>query len=147
MSPKKFLVGLTLCLLLGIPAHAKVRLAVINTGDELFEVAAFPSAVIEQYPAAKDLMAGYKCSHFGIFWADVWTWDCTLVAVSGTDSYSDLPADVTSQLSADPRYLFKKAKRGFWNHYAFWTFLMGALAIYLLTRDKGERRRPAGQYA
>jgi hypothetical protein len=126
----RLLAALALCMAFAMPAHAKKGFAFINTGDELFEVAGFPQEIVKSFPQAATLKAGYKCSHFGIFWADIWTWDCKLVAVTGENSYADLPGEVSSRLATDPQYSFSQAKRGFWNHYAFWLLLALGL-LYL----------------
>jgi hypothetical protein len=60
----------------------------------------------------------------------VCTWDCKLVAVTGEDSYASLPEDIVSKLTADLQYAFSKAKRGFWNYYAFWTLIGGILLFF-----------------
>ena len=131
MSVRLLFATVALCLgVIATPAHAKRGIGIINTGDELFEVAPFPADVIAAIPQTKNLQVGYKCSHFGIFWADVWTWDCKLVGVEGESSYTDLPDELRTKLSADPQYAYSHAKRGLWNHYGFWGAL-GALAVLL----------------
>jgi hypothetical protein len=149
MSLQRLLAILALCLLFAAPAHAKKGIMVFNTGDELFSVAPFPADVVKDSPAAKDYQAGYKCSHFGLLWADVWTWDCKLVAVTGEDSYASLPEDVANKLTADPQYAFSKAKRGFWNHYAFWTLIGGILLFFVWGMVSGskEKEPEAGEAA
>lgn len=109
-------------------AHAK-KLGIINTGDELFEVGDFPADIAAADAPPKDMKVGYKCSHFGVFWADVWTWDCGLVGLRAAEenTFYALPSELTSKLSADPAYAFSKTKRGLWNHYGFWA----ALALFL----------------
>lgn len=131
MSVRLLFATVALCLgVIATPAHAKRGIGVINTGDELFEVAPFPAEIVAVIPQAKDLKIGYKCSHFGIFWADVWTWDCKLVGVEGENSYTDLPEAMRTQLAADPQYAYSHAKRGLWNHYGFWAVL-GAFAVFV----------------
>lgn len=132
MKLKHFFLSLCLALVFSQSANAK-GFVLINTGDELFEVTEFPSQLVSELPVLNTMRAGYKCHHFGIFWADVWTWDCKLVAVASDSRYSDLPDRVASQLSSNPDYSFSKAKRGFWNHYGVLT-LLGALAGLLLLR-------------
>jgi len=134
MSVRMLVVAAALCLgFAASPAHAKRGIAVINTGNELFEVAPFPADVIAAIPQTKNLKVGYKCSHFGIFWADVWTWDCELVGVEGENSYTSLPDELRTTLGADPQYGYSHAKRGLWNHYGFW----GALAALVLVLGIG----------
>jgi hypothetical protein len=131
---KKFFLLFAFCMLFVSSAQAR-GFVLFNTGDELFEVADFPAEVMRQNTDLQEYQAGYKCSRFGLFWADVWTWDCKLVAVSKDDSYADLPAAVVSQLSTDPRYGFGKTKRNFWNHYGFW----GMIAAFVLMTYFGSR--------
>jgi hypothetical protein len=129
---RNLLLTLVLALMFSQPSYAK-GLLLMNTGDELFELAAFPEQMISGYPGLKGVSAGYKCDRFGLFWADVWTWNCTLVAINGDDSYSDLPQAITSELASDPSYGFKHAKRGFWNHYGI-AAVLGALGLMSLLR-------------
>jgi hypothetical protein len=133
--------ALALCVLLSAPAHAKRGGGIINTGDELFTVGDFPADIVKDNPAAKTAKVGYKCSHFGLFWADVWTWDCKLVAVTGTNSYADLPAGITANLATNPSYAFSKAERGLWNKYAFWTLVLGGLALLAFVKFSGKGKQ------
>jgi hypothetical protein len=77
----------SLCVAIGMaalfcqPVQAKGML-LINTGNELFEVAAFPAQQVGEFRDLDSMTAGYKCQRFGIFWADIWTWDCTLVGIA-----------------------------------------------------------------
>ena len=118
MSLKKIILLLSLCFLWQVPAYAK-GVPIINTGDELFEVAPFPQKLISNYPDLQDLKVGYKCSRFGLFWADVWTWDCQQVGITSAEdnSYYDLPHDILAEIKDDPNYAMKKANRSFWNNY------------------------------
>ncbi len=118
-------------LLYSQPSHAK-GVFIFNHGDELFEVAPFPTDLASQFPDAKNYKVGYKCSHVGLFWADAWTWDCKMVAANvEAKSYGDLPADVVSQLQAKPEFAFDKSQRSFWNHYGFILLALGLLAIVI----------------
>ena len=131
MSVRLLIATVALCLgVIATPAHAKRGIGIINTGDELFEVAPFPADVVAAIPQVKDLKVGYKCSHFGVFWADVWTWDCELVGVENEDTYTSLPDELRAKLSADPQYAYSHAKRGLWNHYGFWA-VVGAVVVFL----------------
>ena len=107
------------------PAHAKPGLMVVNWGDELFQVANFQYEFsIRGQPQSSVMAIGYKCSHFGLFWADVFTWDCTIVQLMDDERYRLLPDSVASQLRGDARYKFSKATRSGWNHYGFWIFFL-----------------------
>lgn len=141
MSVRLMFATAALCLgVVATPAHAKRGIGVINTGEELFEVAPFPAEVIAANPQAKDLKVGYKCSHFGVFWADVWTWDCQLVGVEGENSYTSLPDALRTKLSADPQYDYGHAKRGLWNHYGFWAALAAMGAFFGIGAVVGRKK-------
>jgi hypothetical protein len=143
MSIQRLLAIVALCLFAAMPAHARRGFALINTGDELFEVAEFPAEIVKAIPAAASAKVGYKCSHFGLFWADIWTWDCKLVAVTGDNSYGDLPDDLVAKLATDSQYAMSHARRGFWNHYAFWS-LIGAFAAFMVFAMFTGKRPAAG---
>ncbi len=147
MFLKRLLLILALCLVAASPAHAKRGLLLINTGDELFEVSPFPDDVIKDLPGAKDAKVGYKCSHFGLFWADVWTWDCKMVAVLGEDSYADMPNELATRFGADPQYGMNHAKRGFWNHYAFWLLVGVFVVVVALGVLPGKKKADASDEA
>ena len=141
MFIQRFLAILALCLCAAVPVQAK-GLFIINTGDEMFEVGSFPADVIQTYPGTKDYKAGYKCNHFGLMWADVWTWDCKLVAVTGENSFADLPDEVVTKLASDPLYAMSKAQRNFWNKYAFWLLSIAGIA-FLVYRKMGGKKNEA----
>jgi hypothetical protein len=138
---KHFFVVLALCLAATGTAHAKKGLMLINTGDELFTVAPFPEDVIKEIPKAKDANVGYKCDHFGIFWADVWTWNCKIVAVLDENSYADLPEALVTRLAGDEKFAMSHAKRGFWNHYAFWVLLIAIGAFLVWGMLPGNKKK------
>lgn len=143
MSLRLILSVATLCLgFMVTPAHAKLRLGIISFGDEMFEVAEFPADIVAANPSAKSLKAGYKCSHFALMWSDVLTWDCKLVATTGENSYTEIPAPIQAQLAADPQYAFDKAHRSFWNHYAFRIALGGFVALTAFGMVVGNRKKP-----
>jgi hypothetical protein len=131
LKATSILFALALSLLCSLPAQAR-GFVLFNTGNELFEVAAFPQKLTDEDQELRNVKAGYKCDRFGIFWADVWTWNCQLVAVTGEDSYADLPAAIVTTLAADPDYSMKQAKRSFWNLYGFWSLIGAAIGASLL---------------
>ena len=62
------------------------------------------------------------CKRFGLFGADVWTWDCHMLAGQvAAESYADLPASYAQRLEA--QFPMSQAKRGFWNHYGIVSLL------------------------
>lgn len=114
--------------LLPMAANAKGIPLFFNTGDELFEVAPLPQELADEYPS--EVKLGYHCQHFGVFWADAWTWDCNLAAVDVKGkSYGDLPDEFHESLSA--KYSMSDAKRGFWNHYGL-ASIAGVIGLLLL---------------
>ncbi|SHH46812.1 hypothetical protein [Massilia sp. CF038] len=133
MKIRNFVFASILAMLFCLPAQAKGFL-LFNTGSELFEVAPFPAEMVSEYRDLNSYKAGYKCDHFGLFWADIWTWNCSLVAVSAQDSYADLPAAVASKLRGDPAYAFKNTQRSFWNHYGILAALAALGGLSFLRR-------------
>ena len=127
-------IGMTL--MFSQTAHAK-GLMIINTGDELFTVADFPNTIVSEFPDLKALSVGYKCNRFGLFWADVWTWNCTMVGVDDS-GYADLPEKVVSQLAGDKNFAMGKAQRSFWNHYGMLVCLAALAAITFFGRNSSD---------
>ena len=124
------LIGLLLLfgLLAPLSAQAKGIPFIFNTGDELFEVGALPAEVADDYRASAKL--GYRCEHVGLFWADLWTWNCELSVVDiAGKSYGDLPTEVHEKLAS--QYSMSDAKRGYWNHYGLATIIGIFAALYL----------------
>lgn len=129
------------------PARAAVRLPVIiQIGEVFYPVAPLPADVSD-----KPLMAGYKCGHLGVFWANVWTSNCRLVAMIDDHSWGPLPIALSARRAADARYGFDQEQRGLWHRYAFWgpvALVVGGLAAVLLMallRVLGERKRDPHQ--
>ena len=115
----RFFLALVLLLLIANPAHARRGIPLLlffNTGDEMFEAGKFSTDMLRKFPDLSDYQPAYKCSRFGLFGADVWTWDCHMVASQiAAESYADLPEDYAQRLQAE--FPMSQAKRGFWNHY------------------------------
>ena len=90
-------------------AYAKRIPLFFNTGDELFE--------IQRAPRFEDgYSLGYACKRFGLFWADVWTWDCELMAVNLKEfSVVEVPPELSAEYAK--KYSLKDRKRNVWNHY------------------------------
>jgi hypothetical protein len=108
-----------LMILMAGPAHARRGIPLLlffNTGDEMFEAGKFTSDMLREFPDLADYQPTYMCKRFGLFGADVWTWDCHMVAGQvAAESYADLPAGYAQRLEAE--FPMSQAKRGFWNHY------------------------------
>ncbi|MBW4602784.1 MAG: hypothetical protein KME29_25255 [Calothrix sp. FI2-JRJ7] len=117
------------------PAPAQARgLIIYNTGEELFEVADFPQEMVAQYPGLKDYKISYACQRFGLFWADVWTWDCKLTAGNiSTNTIADIPQELIPKLEKD--YPFDQVQRNFWNKYGFIT-MVGIFALLAIMKGK-----------
>ena len=118
---KKIILGLFVVLLSAMPSvsFAKGVPLFFQTGDELFEVEGAPT-LDEGYSV------GYACKRFGLFGADVWTWNCELMAVN-LDKFSagELDDPVKTEMSA--KYSLSDRKRNPWNHYG-----VAGLAVLLI---------------
>lgn len=125
---------LKLCLLLFICcAFSPITMAkgiplFFNTGDELFE--------IEDAPAFDDgYKVGYACERLGVFGADIWTWNCKLMAINmGKFSAGDLPEDMTQELNQ--KYSESDRIRNPWNHYGAVLIVVIVAGFTLLNRKK-----------
>ncbi|WP_071870366.1 hypothetical protein [Atopomonas hussainii] len=95
-------------------SYAKGVPLFFQTGDEIFE--------IEGAPQLEDgFSVGYACKHLGLFYADLWTWDCAIMAVNKEAfSVGELDQEFKSQI--ETKYNLSDRKRSPWNHY-------GAFAI------------------
>lgn len=51
---------------------------IFNTGTQISYVAELPGGLTDD-PELQGWALGYKYEHFGILWADVWTWERELV--------------------------------------------------------------------
>jgi hypothetical protein len=111
-------------------AHAKFVL--INTGEEIYDVAELPPELAEEAPPG-DWKLGYMCSHVGVFWADIWTWSCELVAYEG-NTYADLPPELRTELEAT--YPWGAAQRSVWNKYGIWAFVgLAGIGIFMSNNE------------
>ena len=115
-------------------AEAKIPIP-INTGNGVFEVAPLPETLKAMDRSLASWKLGYKCDRFGILWADVWTWNCKLVAYDGVKSYSDLPDELRTKLEKE--YPMSKAQRGFWNHYGIVVVLVAIGGLGALKSSAG----------
>jgi hypothetical protein len=117
------------------PRDAHAKFLVINTGPEIYEVADLPPDLQAEAPSG-NWKLGYMCSHLGIFWADIWRWDCRLVAFE-RDTYADLPPELQPELEA--MYPLSEAQRGFWNQYGVWCFVgLAGLGVLVGSSDDEE---------
>ena len=122
------IVATTTLLLLAPAAYAKVRIPIpVQTGNEIFEVGPLPESLKETNQEMAEWKLGYMCDRFGIIGADVWTWNCRLVAYDGKMTYSDLSDEIRPQLEAE--YPMSKAKRGWWNHYGIIGSFLALMAL------------------
>jgi hypothetical protein len=124
------------------PAPAQARgLVIYNTGEELFEVADFPQDMVAQYPGLKDYKISYTCQRFGLFWADVWTWDCKLMAGNiSTNTATDVPQELKATLEKD--YPFDKAQRNYWSKYGIITMLGGFVLLGMMKGKQEATTQP-----
>lgn len=102
---------------------------IFNTGDELFQ--------IEDAPKFDDgYEVGYACQHLGIMYADIWTWDCKLMAID-IQKFSAGELDSKFLQQMNEKYSESDRVRNPWNHYG--ALLMSlVIAGYLLMGRKKE---------
>ncbi|AZZ94265.1 MULTISPECIES: hypothetical protein [unclassified Hahella] len=107
-------------------SYAKGIPMFFNTGDEIFEIEGAP-----QYEEGYSL--GYACKRFGLFGADIWTWDCKMMAVNlNLFSVADIDESDLTEFSA--KYSLSDRKRNLWNHYGIALLLVVIVAFGLLKR-------------
>jgi len=105
-------------------------LLVINTGSALYKVADLPPELAVD-PRLQGWVVGYKCSHIGILWADVYCWDKELVLFKD-DTFSDIPEELRISLVA--QYPFSSCQRNVWNKHGFLVLIGLAVAGGLSSR-------------
>ena len=89
----------------------------IQTGDELFEIEGAPGL-------ESGYQVGYACKRFGILGADVWTWNCEIMAINIPKfTVGDLEPKYKAEMEAE--FSLSDRRRNLWNHY-------GALALGLV---------------
>lgn len=124
-------------LLLGAgSAEARRGIAIINTGNDIFEAGPLP-APFDKEPQLAGAQAGFKCSIFGVFWIYLHWWDCQPVGFRG-DTYYDNPELVKAVAAT---YKQGDMKPGFWKGMMRWVLLAGALgmgAIAWFSRKSGD---------
>lgn len=121
--------GLTILL----PRDAQAKFVLINTGEEIYEVAELPPEIAQDAPEG-NWKLGYMCSHVGVFWADIWTWSCEMVAFEG-NTYADLPPELRHELEA--RYPWSMARRSAWNRYGIWAIVgLAGLGVLMGNREE-----------
>lgn len=128
---KRLFWGVTFLLLAAIPtlSHAKGAPLFFQTGDELFEVAGAPE--LEQ-----GYSVGYACKRFGLFGADIWTWDCKLMAVNLEEfSVADLADELNAEIAT--RYTLSDRIRNPWNHYGaiLMVLILAGLALVKIRKS------------
>lgn len=115
---------ITLGLLAPSTAHARRGLAIISTGDKMFDIA---DATAES-PARQqwsDAVVAYHCQHFGLFWVPLWTWDGQFVVYSDSiETYQDGTVEELAEITGVPADKFEKP--------FLYSFPLGLLIIALL---------------
>lgn len=112
---------LLLLLLLAFPtvSSAKGIPLFLQTGDELFE--------IEGAPKFDDgFSVGYACKRFGVLGADIWTWDCEMMAIN-MEEFSAGELDPEFKAEMESKYSLGDRVRNPWNHYG--GFALGFVLI------------------
>lgn len=123
---KSALLGALLVALSAVPSlsYAKGAPLFFQTGDELFE--------IEDAPLYEDgYSLGYACQRFGLFGADVWTWDCDLMAIN-IDEFAAGDISEEDKLIYASTYSLSDRKRDVWNQYGIFAlaFGLGGLGLF-----------------
>lgn len=114
---KRIYWGLLLLVLSVMPtlSHAKGAPLFFQTGDELFEIDGAP-----QFEGGYSV--GYACKRFGLFGADLWTWNCEMMAVNLEEfAAGELSQEMLAEMSQ--KYSLSDRVRDPWNHYG--ALLMG----------------------
>lgn len=112
---------LFVCLALPTLSHAKGIPMFYSTGDEAFAIENAPDY-------GEGFSLGYLCQHFALFGADIWTWDCEMMAVNmDTFTVADIPESEKSQLAA--QFSLSDRQRSFWNQYGVIVLLLGLVFL------------------
>src|SRR5437879_1028643 len=69
--PRPLFASLALLAFLGLPSGAEAKIILITHGDTVKHLGDVRTDPQVKLPADK---VGFKYSHFGIFWLDLWTW-------------------------------------------------------------------------
>ncbi|MFC3151297.1 hypothetical protein ACFOEK_09695 [Litoribrevibacter euphylliae] len=100
-----------------------------QTGDELFEIEGAPQ-LEEGYSV------GYACQHVGLFGADIWTWDCEIMAVN-VEEFSAGNLDPEFKAEMEEKFSLSDRSRNPWNHYGVFgmaLLLIGGAAVKLRSK-------------
>jgi hypothetical protein len=94
---------------------------IFNTGDKVFEIAdAEPGSPAKQ--VASDVVVGYRCQHFGLFWLPLWTWDGDFCIYSEDKNAAEvMPPEQIALITGVP---VEKIKKPF-----LYTFPLGLIII------------------
>ncbi|MDQ8038003.1 MAG: hypothetical protein REI12_11320 [Pedobacter sp.] len=124
----RFFACLLLALAASLPlsAHAKGIPLLFNTGDEIFEIRDAPKY-------GDGFSAGYACKHLGVFGADIWTWDCKIMAVNKAE-FSVGAIDPAEAAELSQKYPLSMRERNVWNHYGFAAILLIMGGFGLISR-------------
>jgi hypothetical protein len=116
---KRFIWRFLLLVVIATPSlsYAKGVPMFFQTGDELFEIDGAPKF-------DNGYSVGYACQRFGLFGADIWTWDCDLMAIN-INEFSAGELDSEDKAKMEAQYTLSDRVRNPWNHY-------GAVALALL---------------
>jgi hypothetical protein len=107
-------------------SYAKGIPLFLQTGDELFEIDGAP-----QYEGGYSV--GYACKRLGLFGADIWTWDCKLMAIN-LEKFSAGDLDDKEMAEYSAKYSESDRKRGPWNHYGIFILSAGLLGVGIIKK-------------
>lgn len=115
-----------------VPTSAEAKgIAIINTGEDVFEAGPVPELADATDPQVQRMRAGFKCSVFGVFWAYVHWWGCepVLFFKDSSDSFTYDNSEVAKAM-VTAHYKQSDMKIGFWAGNGRWIFL-GALVLFV----------------
>jgi hypothetical protein len=136
---KNVVLTIAVLLLLALSSNAQAKRGIpflFQTGDEMFEAGEWPHDALKIEPGLADYKPAFLCKHFALLWADVWSWDCHLVAGDvAQESYADLPEELSATLQS--KIPFSQAKRSFWNHYGVPAMVLAFIGFGFVKRKLG----------
>jgi hypothetical protein len=90
---------------LSSPSRSDAQI-LITHGDAIKHIGDVKTNPLQGQPLPANKV-GFKYSHFGVFWADLWTWDGTYCLYSGNDYWALQPAEAAALLGVRESELSK----------------------------------------
>ncbi len=139
-SWKKVVLALPVAALVGGLLSAREAQArgiiVYHTGEDVYETGDLPEKLEDEFPGGT---AGYKCSVFGVFFADFARWDCAPVVYKETaDGFDYNDEDWVVELLED-EFSEDDMQVPFWKNHGRWVIgagVLGLVGLGVLRRKK-----------